>query len=62
MIDAEIPLGGRRRLPISFDVPQTDRRLFLELEVRKPGQGLLYRDASTVYAVEPLSTSLQRPG
>lgn len=35
--------------------------LFLELEVRNPGEVLLYRDARTIYAVERLSTSLERP-
>jgi hypothetical protein len=47
----QIPLGGHRELPISLDIPETDQPLYLELQVSKPGEGLLYRDANTVYTV-----------
>ena len=46
---ADIPLGEHRSEPLSFNAPTTDQPLYLELTVSKPGQGVLYHDASTVY-------------
>jgi hypothetical protein len=48
----QIPLGGHRELPITLDIPDTVQPLHLEVEVHKPGEGLLYRDANTVYSVQ----------
>ena len=45
----DIPLGEHRSEPLSFTAPTTDQPLFLELTVSKPGQGVLFHDASTVY-------------
>jgi hypothetical protein len=50
-LTTQIPLGGHRALSITLDIPNTVQPLHLEVEVRKPGEGLLYRDANTVYTV-----------
>jgi hypothetical protein len=52
---ATIPLGGRQQLPLTFDAPATEQPLHLELQVSKPGEGVLFHDASTVYQVQPVS-------
>ena len=49
LITAQIPLGEHRSEPLTFNAPPTDQPLYLELAVSKPGQGVLYHDASTVY-------------
>lgn len=46
-----IALGTHQQLPVTVDVPDIAQPLYLDLEVSKPGQGTLYRDASTVYEV-----------
>jgi hypothetical protein len=50
-VSRSIALGTHQQLPISVDMPDTSEPVYLELEVSKPGQGVLYRDASTVYEV-----------
>jgi hypothetical protein len=50
-VSRSIALGTHQQLPISVDMPDTSESVYLELEVSKPGQGVLYRDASTVYEV-----------
>jgi hypothetical protein len=45
----DIPLGTSAQVPLSFTVPATDQPLYLELQVSKPGEGVLFRDTSTVY-------------
>ena len=51
--DTAISLGGRQQLPLTFDAPATDAPLYLDIRVSKPGQGVLFQDASTVYEVQP---------
>ncbi|GAA2470298.1 sugar-binding domain-containing protein [Winogradskya humida] len=46
-----IALGAHKQQPLTFHTPATNQPLHLELEVSKPGQGVLYRDTTTVYAV-----------
>ena len=47
-----IELGERRQVPITFDAPSEDPDLVLELQVAKPGEGILFQDASTTYRVQ----------
>ena len=54
-IDSTVSLGGRASLPVTFDAPATDQPVYLDLQVSKPGEGVLYRDASTVFQVQPTS-------
>ena len=54
-IDSTVNLGGRASLPVTFDAPATDQPVYLDLQVSKPGEGVLYRDASTVFQVQPAS-------
>ncbi|MGI8329539.1 glycoside hydrolase family 2 TIM barrel-domain containing protein [Actinomadura scrupuli] len=49
---SDLALGSRRQSPITFTVPDTRGPLYLDLQVSKPGEGTLYRDASTVYSVQ----------
>ena len=49
-IRRDIPLGTSAQVPVTFTVPTTDQPLFLELQVSKPGEGVLFRDTSTVYS------------
>ena len=51
----QIALGGHRQVPITFDAPDTAESLFLDLQVSKPGEGTLYRDANTVFHVQRTS-------
>ena len=53
VLTPRIPPGGQRRLDLTFEAPDTTQPLHLELRVTKAGDGLLYRDASTVYQVRP---------
>ena len=48
----DIPLGDHARLAISFTAPSTPDLLYLDIRVEKPGQGVLFQDASTVYQVQ----------
>jgi hypothetical protein len=50
-IKTRIALGGNRQLPLAFEAPDTDQPLYLELQVSKPGEGVLFHDDSTVYTV-----------
>jgi hypothetical protein len=45
----DVSLGGRASLPVTFDAPVTDKPVYLDLQVSKPGDGTLYRDANTVF-------------
>jgi hypothetical protein len=47
-----IELGGRQQLPITFDAPAGAQDLHLELQVAKPGEGVLFQDALTTYRVQ----------
>ena len=51
----QIAVGGHRQVPITIDAPDTAEPLYLDLQVSKPGQGTLYRDATTVFHVQPTS-------
>jgi hypothetical protein len=51
-LDATIPIGTSSQLSITFEAPSTDQDLYLDLRVSKPGEGLLYQDAGTVYRVQ----------
>jgi len=50
-----IALGTHQQLPVTVDVPDTTQQVYLDLEVSKPGEGTLYRDAGTVYRVQQRS-------
>ena len=52
-LDATIPIGTSSQRSITFDAPAADQDLYLDLRVSKPGEGLLYQDAGTVYRVQP---------
>jgi hypothetical protein len=47
---ADVPLGGHLEHQISFMAPKTQDRLYLVLSVSKPGQGVLFADASTSFS------------
>ena len=51
-LTADVALGERAELPSSFTAPTTPELLYLDVRVEKPGQGILFQDASTVYQVE----------
>ena len=51
-LDATIPIGTSGQRSITFDAPTADQDLYLDLRVSKPGEGLLYQDADTVYRVQ----------
>jgi hypothetical protein len=48
---ANVPLGTHRPEPITITVPTRQQTVSLVINVSKPGQGALFRDASTVYRV-----------
>lgn len=52
-VRSDIPLGTHQQVPVSFNAPAGAGHLFLELEVSKPGQGVLFRDTGTNYQVTP---------
>ena len=51
-VRTDIALGTHQQLPVSFNAPAGAGPLYLELEVSKPGQGVLFRDTSTTYRVQ----------
>ena len=51
-LGTHIAVGGHRQVPITFEAPETADSLYLDLQVSKPGEGTLYRDASTVFHVQ----------
>lgn len=48
----DIAPGDRASVPISFTAPATTDLLYLDVRVEKPGEGVLFQDASTVYQVQ----------
>lgn len=48
----DIAPGEHAQRPISFTAPATTDLLYLDIRVEKPGQGVLFQDASTVYQVQ----------
>ncbi|MFE5671020.1 glycoside hydrolase family 2 TIM barrel-domain containing protein [Agromyces sp. NPDC056523] len=48
-----IALGEHVKLPITFAAPDTTEAVYLDIRVEKPGNGVLFQDASTVYKVQP---------
>jgi hypothetical protein len=51
--DWKVGLGGRQQYPITFTAPATGQPLYLDITVKKPGEGTLFHDASTVFQVQP---------
>ncbi len=51
-LDVTIPIGTSSQRSITFDAPTAEQDLYLDLRVSKPGEGLLYQDAGTVYRVQ----------
>lgn len=51
--DLKVGLGSRQQYPLTFTVPATEQSLYLDITVTKPGQGTLFRDANTVFQVQP---------
>lgn len=50
-VRATIPVGTSEQVPVAFRAPAGADRMYLELVVKKPGQGTLFRDTSTTYQV-----------
>jgi hypothetical protein len=53
LLRQRIPLGGHQQIPLTFTAPHTTQPLYLTIQVTKPGSGVLFRDASTVYTITP---------
>jgi hypothetical protein len=49
----EVGVGTRRQLEVTFDAPAQSQLLYLEVSANKPGEEVLFQDASTTYQVTP---------